>query len=61
MSRDFFSPKVEWPVCIGGAAAFTKEQFEHINGFSTVWFGWGGEDDDAYFRCVLKEIYNIYN
>ena len=30
--------------------AFTKEQFESINGFTSVFFGWGGEDDDAYIR-----------
>ena len=36
--------------CIGGGSAFTKAQFEKINGFTTVMFGWGGEDDDAYFR-----------
>lgn len=34
----------------GGAIAITKEQFELVNGFSNVFFGWGGEDDDFYSR-----------
>lgn len=35
----------------GGVGAFSKEQFEKINGYSNKFWGWGGEDDDAYNRC----------
>jgi len=34
----------------GGATAFTKDQFEIVNGYSTKFYGWGGEDDDMHHR-----------
>ena len=34
----------------GGAGSFTREHFELINGFSNVFWGWGGEDDDLFQR-----------
>ena len=27
-----------------------------INGFSNLFFGWGGEDDDLYYRTVKKGL-----
>lgn len=30
----------------GGVSAMTKEHFRLVNGFSNVFSGWGGEDDD---------------
>lgn len=34
--------------------ALTKQQFRNINGFSNLFFGWGGEDDDLYKRVVAS-------
>ncbi|KAK2173092.1 hypothetical protein NP493_906g00047 [Ridgeia piscesae] len=43
----------------GGVAAFTKQQFEDVNGFSNSFFGWGGEDDDMRLRIASARL-NIY-
>lgn len=32
----------------------SREQLEKVNGNSNLYFGWGGEDDDLYFRWVNK-------
>ena len=35
---------------MGGVVAFSKDQFEKVNGFSNQFWGWGGEDDDLAMR-----------
>ncbi|KAI0990313.1 hypothetical protein GJ496_004375 [Pomphorhynchus laevis] len=35
----------------GGIVALTRRQYFRINGFSTMFWGWGEEDNDAYRRC----------
>ena len=40
----------------GGAIALTSEQFKKVNGFSNVFYGWGGEDDDFYSRLQTKGL-----
>lgn len=44
--------RLPYPTNFGGVTAVTKEQFEAINGFSNIFYGWGGEDDDLYNRFV---------
>ena len=35
---------------IGGVLAVSREFYKKLNGFSNVFFGWGGEDDDFLMR-----------
>eukprot|EP00884_Botryococcus_braunii_P006855 jgi/Botrbrau1/16170/Bobra.0272s0005.2 len=42
-SEDFF----------GGVTAFTREQLEDCNGYSALFWGWGGEDDNMRERLKL--------
>lgn len=34
----------------GGVSALSKQQMIKVNGFSNVYWGWGGEDDDMSAR-----------
>ena len=38
------------------AVAITTQHFQSINGFSNMFYGWGGEDDDLYFRVSQAEL-----
>ncbi|VDP86469.1 unnamed protein product [Echinostoma caproni] len=48
-----------YPGLFGGAVALSRAQIERIRGFSNVFFGWGGEDDDLYFR-VRHRGYKVF-
>ncbi|CAG5124598.1 unnamed protein product [Candidula unifasciata] len=47
---DKFQYRLPYSDIYGGVSAVSKEQFENINGFSNMFFGWGGEDDDMSYR-----------
>jgi len=40
----------------GGIVIFPSLVFKTINGFSNNYWGWGCEDDDLKYRCVLHSI-----
>ena len=62
--RNLFQPRHMMSACskfnfglpyesyFGGVSAMTPQQYLAINGFSNVYYGWGGEDDDLYSRTV---------
>nr|XP_027196077.1 beta-1,4-galactosyltransferase 1-like [Dermatophagoides pteronyssinus] len=39
-----------YPTLFGGAITISAEQFRQVNGYSNLYSGWGGEDDDFYQR-----------
>ena len=40
----------------GGALAIRTEQLRRVNGFSNVFFGWGGEDDEFHQRLAQHDL-----
>ncbi len=40
----------------GGVVAFSSVDFQLVNGFSNVFWGWGSEDDDLYQRVVHHNL-----
>ncbi|TPP56476.1 N-acetyllactosaminide 3-alpha-galactosyltransferase [Fasciola gigantica] len=59
VSVDALNYKLMYPELFGGAVALSRDHFEKIRGFSNVFFGWGGEDDDLYYR-VKHHHYRIF-
>uniref|UniRef100_A0A6B2FY48 Beta-1,4-N-acetylgalactosaminyltransferase bre-4 (Trinotate prediction) n=1 Tax=Myxobolus squamalis TaxID=59785 RepID=A0A6B2FY48_MYXSQ len=47
---DTMNYTLPYPSIFGGIEVFKKSQFMAINGFSNLFWGWGGEDDDLYDR-----------
>ncbi|XP_055325112.1 beta-1,4-N-acetylgalactosaminyltransferase bre-4-like isoform X2 [Sitodiplosis mosellana] len=43
---DKFGFKLPYEAFYGGIIAYTTEQFKNINGFSNMFWNWGGEDND---------------
>ena len=47
-----FHCRLPYDGLFGGVTAFKPDHFELVNGFSNLYYGWGGEDDDMYNRSV---------
>jgi beta-1,4-galactosyltransferase 1/beta-1,4-galactosyltransferase 2 len=50
---------------IGGVLLLTLDMYKTVNGFSNLYWGWGGEDDDLSLRfierrmCVVRPSYEV--
>lgn len=48
--------KLPFDTYFGGITLFPVEEFERINGFSNLYWGWGFEDDDLLYRCIEGRV-----
>ncbi|UJR14772.1 hypothetical protein I4U23_001760 [Adineta vaga] len=51
---DKFNYKLLYSTLFGGVTAFSLSDITGANGYPTVYWGWGGEDDDMYLRVTKK-------
>ena len=51
---DKFKYQLLYATLFGGVTAFHVSDFLACNGYPTIYWGWGGEDDDMYLRVVKK-------
>ncbi|CAF0740355.1 unnamed protein product [Adineta steineri] len=51
---DKFNYRLLYSSLFGGVTAFSLSDFTGANGYPTVYWGWGGEDDDMYLRVTRK-------
>ena len=57
VSIDSFLYRLPYDDIFGGVSAMTVDQFRAVNGFSNLFWGWGGEDDDMANRLRLKKLF----
>ena len=55
VSIDSFLYRLPYDDILGGVSAMTVDQFKLVIGFSNLFLGWGGEDDDMANRLRLKK------
>ena len=53
---DQFQYKFPYWTIVGGVMALSKWQFEKMNGYSNLYFGWGGEDDELNQRMMDQKL-----
>jgi len=57
VSIDSFLYRLPYDDIFGGVSALTVDQFQLVNGFSNMFWGWGGEDDDMANRLRIKKLF----
>ena len=53
---DKFKYKLPYKTIFGGVAAISTGHFKQLNGFSNLFWGWGGEDDDMSRRIIYNKL-----
>ncbi|XP_076816302.1 beta-1,4-galactosyltransferase 4-like [Clavelina lepadiformis] len=51
---DKYGYRLPYISLFGGVTMLTKEQFHDVNGYSNMYWGWGGEDDDMFNRIFTR-------
>ncbi|XP_017789385.1 PREDICTED: beta-1,4-N-acetylgalactosaminyltransferase bre-4-like [Habropoda laboriosa] len=54
---DKFKYRLPYTDLFGGVSAMLREHFRLVNGFSNVFWGWGGEDDDMANRIKARGLH----
>lgn len=55
-NRHVFIYRLPYEGLFGGVSAMTTEHFIKVNGFSNLFWGWGGEDDDMSSRIKYHKL-----
>ncbi|XP_074663053.1 beta-1,4-N-acetylgalactosaminyltransferase bre-4-like [Tubulanus polymorphus] len=53
---DTFNYTLPYSQLVGGALVMRRIDFQRVNGFSNLFWGWGGEDDEMHTRMLIKSI-----
>ncbi|XP_052809118.1 beta-1,4-N-acetylgalactosaminyltransferase bre-4-like [Mya arenaria] len=53
---DKLNYKLPYKALVGGVLSMKAEHFFKINGFSNLYWGWGAEDDDMFYRLSASKI-----
>ncbi|WAR07163.1 BRE4-like protein [Mya arenaria] len=53
---DVFRYKLPYKALVGGVLSIKAEHFFKINGYSNLYWGWGAEDDDMFYRLSASKI-----
>ena len=51
-----FDYKLPYAKIFGGVTVMTTQHFGLVNGYSNMFWGWGGEDDDMAKRLVSQKL-----
>ncbi|XP_052810986.1 beta-1,4-N-acetylgalactosaminyltransferase bre-4-like isoform X1 [Mya arenaria] len=48
--------KLPYKALVGGVLSIKPEHYSRVNGYSNLYWGWGAEDDDMYYRLSASKI-----